>query len=320
MNNKLLNIFFALAVAFTLISCGQTEKEKNLSTPVSGTLKIGIDETLQPLAKEELEAFMAEYNRATIIPSYKPEVDIVNDFLKDSVEVLMLSRKITPQENKIFEAKELVLSTSKVAFDAIALALNKSNEDTIYTYEQITDLFSGKIKDWSEINHKKNGTINIVFDSKNSSTLRYMRDHFCKDGKLPSNWTALNSNPEVIDYVNKNKNAIGVIGVNWISNYHEKKAISYSNKISLARIYPPDSIKNPDNLPYGPRPENIARRLYPLYRDIYMISREGRSGLGSGFMSYVATEKGQTIILQAGLVPANAPVRLIHITNSLNVK
>ena len=319
MNKRFFLSLLLLSSIILLSGCGNSKPEKELSTPTSGTLKLGVDETLQPLAKEEIDAFVGEYTTAHVIPFYKPEADAVADFLRDSVEVIMMSRKITPQEHKVFEARELEITTTKIAFDAIALVLNKSNPDTIFNYQQINDIFSGKMKNWKDIDNKKDGEINVVFDNKNSSTLRYMQEHFCKDGQLPSNWSALKSNPEVIDYVNKNKNAIGVIGVNWISNYHSKAAITYNDKIILARIYPPDTAKG-SGTAYGPRPENIAQRFYPLYRDIYMISREGRSGLGAGLMSYVATDKGQSIILQAGLVPANAPVRLVHITNKLEVK
>jgi phosphate transport system substrate-binding protein len=42
-----------------------------------------------------------------------------------------------------------------------------------------------------------------------------------------------------------------------------------------------------------------------------MISREGRAGLGTGFVSFVAGDAGQRIIRMAGLLPATMPVRLI---------
>ena len=306
------------ALVFMTSACHNNSKpEKELSTPVSGTLNIAIDETLQPLAKEEIDAFQAEYSNAHIIPVYKPEVEAMNDFLTGKAEVIMLPRKINARENKVFEARELGLSTAKIAFDAIGLALHKENVDTMFTYAQINDIFSGKIKDWKEIDGKRSGEINVVFDNTGSSTLRYMKEHFCPNGKLPSNWTALKSNPEVIDYVTKNKNAIGVIGVNWISNYHAHAVTDFLSKIKVASIYPPDTSKGAGSA-YLPIQGYIAQRYYPLYRDIYLISREGRSGLGSGFMSYVGTSKGQTIILQAGLVPANAPVRLINITDKLD--
>ena len=46
-----------------------------------------------------------------------------------------------------------------------------------------------------------------------------------------------------------------------------------------------------------------------------MINRETFAGLGSGFISFVAGEKGQRIILKSGIVPAAMPIRLIQIKN-----
>jgi phosphate transport system substrate-binding protein len=44
-----------------------------------------------------------------------------------------------------------------------------------------------------------------------------------------------------------------------------------------------------------------------------MISRQTRAGLGMGFVSFVAGEKGQLMILKSGLVPASMPVRVVQI-------
>jgi phosphate transport system substrate-binding protein len=52
-----------------------------------------------------------------------------------------------------------------------------------------------------------------------------------------------------------------------------------------------------------------------LYRTVYIISREARAGLGSGFTAFVAGDKGQRIILKSGLVPATAPIRIVEINN-----
>jgi phosphate transport system substrate-binding protein len=47
----------------------------------------------------------------------------------------------------------------------------------------------------------------------------------------------------------------------------------------------------------------------------YMINRQTRAGLGTGFVSFVAGEKGQRMMKLAGLVPATMQIRLIQITH-----
>ena len=68
-----------------------------------------------------------------------------------------------------------------------------------------------------------------------------------------------------------------------------------------------------DSAFYQPYQAYIAQKLYPLTRNVIIISREARSGLGSGFLTYVASDKGQRVVLKAGLVPATMPVRIVEI-------
>ena len=39
-----------------------------------------------------------------------------------------------------------------VAYDALALVLNKSNLDSLLTYDNVKDIMTGKITDWNQIN------------------------------------------------------------------------------------------------------------------------------------------------------------------------
>ncbi len=59
----------------------------------------------------------------------------------------------------------------------------------------------------------------------------------------------------------------------------------------------------------------MAQGKYPLIRDVVMIGREARSGLASGFMAFVASDKGQRIVLKSGLVPATMPIRIIEVNH-----
>jgi phosphate transport system substrate-binding protein len=44
-----------------------------------------------------------------------------------------------------------------------------------------------------------------------------------------------------------------------------------------------------------------------------MVKIGQRTGLGTGFVSFVANERGQLIILKSGLVPARQPERRIQL-------
>lgn len=54
----------------------------------------------------------------------------------------------------------------------------------------------------------------------------------------------------------------------------------------------------------------LALKEYPLIRDVYVILTDPRQGLASGFTGFLTSDRGQRIILKAGIVPATQPVRI----------
>ena len=133
---------------------------------------------------------------------------------------------------------------------------------------------------------------------------------------FPANSFASKSNPALIDYVAQHENAIGVIGVNWISDGDDSTAVNFMKKIKVAAIKDnrPGKVTQDYLQPfqaYLAEQKEHPEYQYTLRRYWYVISREARAGLGTGFASFVAGDKGQRIFLKSGLVPATMPVRIV---------
>lgn len=135
--------------------------------------------------------------------------------------------------------------------------------------------------------------------------------------ELPSKGVyALKSNPEVIRYVNDNRGSIGVIGINWIVQPEE----DLEKTVAGLRII---GVKNLPGKPgadayYKPNQNDLAMENYPLTRNLYIINGEGRAGLGTGFASFLAGERGQRIVLKSGLLPDSIPSRQVIIKKNIN--
>ena len=151
----------------------------------------------------------------------------------------------------------------------------------------------------------------IVFDNYKSGNPRYLREKFGLP-KLPATCFAVDNNAEVINFVEKNKNAIGVISVNWISDQADTVSHGFLNRVKVARISVPGD-NDPGTTFYSPHPGYIAQGDYPFTREVFCINRQTYNGLAYGFSAFIAGEKGQLIILRCGLVPASQPVRLVEI-------
>jgi phosphate transport system substrate-binding protein len=306
---KIFGLFCLSGISF--ITACNTKQPKYTDTPVSGILNISVDESFAPMIKSQAETFTGIYKAATINTVYKPEFDVFNDLVNDSVRFIITSRTMTEEVRKYFESKKLFPAVSKIAVDAVALIVHKDNPDTSLTYEQVSGMFQGKIISWKEINpDSKADSLVIVFDNERSSNARYIQEKFLEGNPLSRNCYAVNSNQAVIDYVEKNPSSMGIIALNYISDRDNPQSNEFLSRISVCAIALPDTSEDKEF--YKPYQAYLALKKYPLSREVYSITTEGRAGLGTGFASFLAGDQGQRIIKLEGLLPATMPIRIIN--------
>jgi phosphate transport system substrate-binding protein len=296
-----------------VVGCTDRDKSgKPLDTTTSGTIKIAVDESLKPLIEAAIDAFEGTYRDAHVEAIYTSESDAINLMLADTARLAIVTRKLTQDEQAVLDRVRIPGRQMVIAKDGIALILHNDNADTLISWNHIQGILEGEISTWKQINPSASSEkIDVVFDHPNSGILRYLRDTLQNIKTIPPNCFAVNSNEAVIEYVSKKKNAIGLIGVGWVSDAEDSTANSFLKTIRVA------SISNASDF-YQPYQAYIAQESYPLSRIVVVISREARSGLGSGFLTYLASDKGQRVVLKAGLVPATMPVRIVEITYDQN--
>ena len=313
-NNRLYFLFLGILHLFSACTSGPV-KPTFTDTPTSGDITIVCDESYQPLISVESDTFHSIYQYATVRVKYLPEGEAFKQLVtNDSVRVIICSRELNQSEKDYFNARKIIPRVTKVAIDAVALVVNNENPDTLIRFEQLENMVNGNLRSWKQMNPKSNlDSIVVVFDKSGSANARYLQQTFQLDkSALPPNWFATNSNADVAEYVSRNKNAIGVISVNWISDRDDPMTDQFLSKIRVVELSPPDTSQFSNEF-FKPYQAYIALKQYPLTRDVYMISREGRNGLGTGFASFVAGDQGQRIIRLMGMLPATMPVRLIQV-------
>jgi phosphate transport system substrate-binding protein len=275
-----------------------------------------VDETFKPIAQTEIDVFQGIYNNTAINATYNTETELFDKLLKDSVRMIISSRKLYPQEKAVFEKKKFFPKEIKIATDAVALIVNTSNKDTLISTANLKDILNGKITDWKQIYpSSKLGKILLVFDNQHSSTVTYLFDSISRGDTFSKNLSALTYNTEVIDYVAKTPNALGIIGTSFVSDKEDSTSLSFLKEIKVMAVT--KEAKATYENSFQPYQAYMLSGQYPLIRDIYIILSEPRTGLASGFTSFITSERGQRIILKSGILPATKPVRIINITNSL---
>jgi phosphate transport system substrate-binding protein len=288
-----------------LSSCADRDKQgKVLDTPTAGSIKIAVDESLKPLIDAEIQAFEGIYRNAKIEVTYTSEGEAINAMMQDSARLAIVTRKLVDDEVKLLQRQTIVPYQLTVAKSGVALIANKITSDTVIDLTVLKALLSGKnefIDGLSESQH-------IVFDQPNSGIIRFLKDTLGLTGGLSANCFAVKGNSAVVDYITKTKNAIGLIDLSWISDHDDSTTTAFLNSVKVMAILG-------DSVAYQPYQAYLAQGRYPLIRNVEIISREARAGLGSGFMAFVASDKGQRIVLKAGLLPATMPIRIVEVNH-----
>ncbi|MEI7595785.1 MAG: substrate-binding domain-containing protein [Bacteroidota bacterium] len=285
-----------------------------LDTPTSGNTKIGVDETLLPVIKSEIDVFEATYDKAKIHSTYCSERDLFNLFFQDSVKMIVASRELNKREKAYLKSVKQYPNLTLIAIDAIAIIVNKQNNDSLISVNTLKNIVSGEIVSWKKINKESNlDKIKLVFDNPSSSTVRYIFDSVCMKQLFSKKHIALKCNSDVIKYVSNNPNAIGIIGLSWISDKEDTVTQSNLKKVRLVSVSEQKVATCLNS--YKPYQSCISNNDYPLCRNIYIINKEPRLGLASGLTTFIAGEKGQKIILKSGIVPSKAIVRMVQIND-----
>lgn len=295
------HIGLLLAMGLLLSACQERDKNgRLLDSPTSGTIKIAVDESLKPLVDTQVKAFEAIYTQAKIEVAYMDELSAITSMLADSARIAVITRTLSDDEKKILTDQTILPSELTVARGGVAIIRNRHASDSVMTLVNLKALLSGTAIPSDNMPSK------VVFDTSHSGIVRFLQATLALDQPLAPYCFAVQGNAAVVHYVSNNADAIGLIDVSWISDRDDSTANRFLNSIKVVSL-------SSDSGYYQPYQAYIAQHKYPLVRDIIMISREARMGLASGFMSFVASDRGQRIVLKSGLVPATMPIRIVEI-------
>ncbi len=279
-------------IGFSGCTLKSTDKEIQNDTLTSGTINISVDESFKPVIDEQIKIFEGSFPGTKIIAHYKSEADCLKDILRDSAtRMVIVTRGLNNKEEKYFkDSLNFIPRWDELATDAIAIVVNESSIDTIFSLDRLQKMLSGK--------EGKNEQ--IVFDGLSAtSTVRFAIDSILKGKPIDTSVVkAVKTSNDVLNYVSENKEAIGFVGISWIGNPEDTLQVKMLKKLKMVYI----KCDNCTDSPFvKPSQYSILTRRYPLVRGLYYILKENYSGLGSGFLNFMQYERGQLIFKRAYL-------------------
>jgi phosphate transport system substrate-binding protein len=288
-----------------MFGCKSFKKQEDelKDTAYRGTINVSADESFKPIIDEQVQVYEANHRGTTIRVQYKPEAECLKDLRQDSIRMIIATRSFNEDE-KAFVVDSLKKGPESmvVARDAIAVIVNPGSDYTDLTMKDIVEILRGRFS--------KN--LIPVFDGvKATSTVRFIIDSVLRGDPLTPRAVAARSSEGVVDYVSKNQDVIGFIGVSWIGNPEDTAEVGYLKKVRMVALQSTDI----PGLFVMPSQANIYIKRYPMVRDLVYVLKENYKGLGHGFADFMSGEIGQLIFRRAYLMPAQKnfgirPVRL----------
>jgi phosphate transport system substrate-binding protein len=171
------------------------------------TIEVGGSTSVTPL----MELFADAYSRAK--PNIKVNINATGsgDGIKNAgvlYQIGMSSRELTPAEQGQ-GLKEVI-----VAIDGIAAIVNSSNPVSSLSIEQIRDIYTGAITDWSQVSGgAKRGRIAVVSREEGSGTRGAFEELVGFQGKLLGGATESTSTGAIKAGITQNPDAIGYISL-----------------------------------------------------------------------------------------------------------
>ncbi len=212
--------------------------------------------------------------------------------INDTVDIANASRQIKQKEIENAAENDVIPVEFIIARDAIAVIVNRDNPVNELTIQQISDIFSGKITNWSQIGGDDRPIVKLSRET-NSGTHVYFLEEVVRQGDkedatlFSQDTLLLPSSEGIITEVRDNPNAIGYDGLGYITD--EVKVIAVA--VTQGDDYIIPSVASVNN------------NLYPIARNLYMYTNGEPAAHVREYLDWILSQDGQQIVQELGFVP-----------------
>ena len=286
------NRFVLAFLLLLLAACGTTTSHPTTTTQTAAYIQNKGSDTIVNLALAWAEKYQSEHPEVSISVTGGGSGTGIAALLNKTVDIANASRQMQAEEIKQAKANGFDPVEFVIARDAIAVIVNPTNPVGQLTMQQISDIYSGKINNWSKVGGENRPIVRLSREV-NSGTHVYFRDTVVRLGDknnktlFATDTLLLPSSEGIISEIRQNPNAIGYDGLGYVP--------SDLKTVAVAR----DA-----NSPYVlPSIATVNDKSYPVARDLYMYTAGQPTGAVKAYLDWIVSPEAQTIVANLGFVP-----------------
>jgi phosphate transport system substrate-binding protein len=216
--------------------------------------------------------------------------------INGTVDIANASREMKLEELNAARANGIIPKEFTVARDAIAIVVHPSNPVTALTLQQLSDIYTDRITNWSQVGGE-NRPIVLLSRESNSGTYVYFLENVVRLGDSKSQLlfspdTLLMPSSEGISAeVRQNPNAIGYDGLGYVTA--DQKTLAVAAGVG--------------SRPVLPSAETVNQGTYPISRPLYMYAAGEPTGAIKDYLDWIQND-GQAMVTVLGFVPLRQPI------------
>jgi phosphate transport system substrate-binding protein len=284
-----------LILALCLAGCGgvgQAQAEVEVET----TLTNKGSDTMVNLALAWAEKYQSLHPEVQVSVTGGGSGTGITALANNTVDIANASRAIKPEEIEAMQANGIDPVEFVVARDAIAIIVNLENPIQQLTLQQISDIYSGKYNNWTEVGGEDRPIVRLSRET-NSGTHVYFLEEVLRLGESDNDTLfapdtlLLPSSEGITAEVRDNPNAIGYDGLGYVTP--EVKVVGVAAEPGGEYIYP--------------SAETVTSQSYPIARDLYMYTAGEPQEAEGAYLDWILSAEAQAIVEELGFVPISAP-------------
>lgn len=246
----------------------------------AGTVVVNGSTTVLPAMQKISETFMAKHKDIQVSISGGGSGHGIKALIEKTTDVAMASRDIKPAEVESVKKNGGEAVRFTVAIDAIVPIVHPKNTVKDLSLQQIRDIYAGRITNWKEVGGP-DARITVVSRDSSSGTFETWEELVMKGERVQQRSLLQASNGAVLQTVAKNPNAIGYVGLGYITK--DIKGLEIGGVTASA--------------------DTALSRKWPLARDLYLFTNGQPKGDTKTLIDYALSPEGQVSVKEVGFVP-----------------
>ena len=274
-------LLLACVLSFSLVGCGNNDGGSDAvasgSGDVSGTVALNGSTSMEKLVNGLKEGIVETYPNLQLEPQFTGSSAGVEAVTNGTADIGDVSRALTDEE------KAGGLVENIVALDGIAVVTDTANAATNLTTQQLKDIYTGKITNWSEVGGADQNI--VVIGRESGSGTRDAFEEILDIADQCQLAQTLNETGAVAAAVQSTPGAIGYISLD-----------ALNDKVKALQL---DGV--------APSEETVKDGSYTLQRPFVMATKgevSEQSAQVQAVFDFINSDAGQEVISSVGLVSA----------------